>query len=256
MSNAASAWALEIQTGSPTRKLVLLALADRHNRDTGICCPSVARLAQDTELSENGVRKALRELAERGLVVKEARQRGNGSSRSNSYVLKMETLHVVEGAPAPQNPLEPEVEPEDKDLANASRPRKPNVVWDCLLEAGFSEPQTSSEKSDFGKTVRELRAVIPADATSEQIVKAIRARRAAWERTYPDAAFTHHVLRNKWGELAQLAKLADSGCIATPDRMTPEDFREWRRTAPAETVREYQHRFDVDDHGESLEDGF
>lgn len=66
MSFEAAQYALATSTGSPVTKLVLLALADRHNRDDGFARPSIRRLAVDTELSERSVQRAIRVLIEAG----------------------------------------------------------------------------------------------------------------------------------------------------------------------------------------------
>lgn len=78
--------------GSPTRKAVLFDLADRAN-DSGECYPSVARIANDTELSERAVRDALRALESAGLIRSSAR-----SGTSTIYTL---TLRTTAGGAAP-----------------------------------------------------------------------------------------------------------------------------------------------------------
>lgn len=228
VSATASAWALEVETGSPTRKLVLLALADRHNRDTGLCCPSVALIAKDTELSENGVRNALRDLQKAGLIAKQPRTRENGTSRSNAYVLSLptlhpvgDTLHTVEGHPAPQNPLEPELEPEvePEEVPIAATPRNRDPVWDALVSVmGFS-PSPGSESGDFAKTVGFIRgqwAKHYPDADKfgydeAAITESLRERRRGWESHYPAAPFTHRLFRLKWAELGVLAAKPRNG---------------------------------------------
>jgi len=225
--------------------------------------PGLERIGGFLGVTEETVRKYVKELVEAKLV--KVVRRGQG--RTNQYVILPLTPtntsvldddeHRGLDDDAASHEVDEVEEDEEKDLATDKQSRKRNIVWDCLLEAGFAEPVTSSEKSDFGKTVRELRAVIPETATAEEIVKAIRARRAAWERTYPDAAFTHHVLRNKWGELAALVNGRDGPSSSDlPGPLTPEAFRAWRSSASREQIIEYQHRYDVDDSGESLADGF
>lgn len=212
MSAVASAWALDADAGTPTNKLVLLVLADRHNKDTGKCCPSIAMLAKDTHLSETTVKKAIRDLAKRGLLKRVRQRRTDGSDTTNQYVLIVEgTIAMLPGGSQPPGegagdaPLEPEVEPEDQDLAPAARARARNLVWDCLVSVIGFTPSSRSESQDFGKTVAEIRAVIPQDATEAQIRLAIFRRRQAFERLFPGATFTHRVLRSKWGELGHAA---------------------------------------------------
>lgn len=73
MSLRALTWAWGVEDVSSTQKLVLLALADHKNEQTGRCDPSVERIARRTCLSERAVRGALAALADRGLIVIERR---------------------------------------------------------------------------------------------------------------------------------------------------------------------------------------
>jgi DNA-binding transcriptional ArsR family regulator len=77
--------ALDARVGAAARKLTLIALADRAG-DDGVCWPSVAKIAHDTELSESTVRRALRELCELGLIEVQ-RRRVDGASMTNAYRL-------------------------------------------------------------------------------------------------------------------------------------------------------------------------
>jgi DNA-binding transcriptional ArsR family regulator len=58
----ALAWALTVETGSPTRKAVLLALADRYNENESAAWPSVGWIARATELHPSTVRRAIADL--------------------------------------------------------------------------------------------------------------------------------------------------------------------------------------------------
>jgi biotin operon repressor len=53
--------AFAARVGNPSRKLVLLKLADNAN-DDGICWPSAARIASDTELSRDSVKRHIKGL--------------------------------------------------------------------------------------------------------------------------------------------------------------------------------------------------
>ncbi len=69
-------WAFKVHTGSPTRKVVLLALADSADAEHFECFPSLTHLASKTELSKRCVRKQLRELEEIGLISCQFRKDG------------------------------------------------------------------------------------------------------------------------------------------------------------------------------------
>lgn len=85
MSVRATQWAWD-QTMPPTRKLVLLALANFHHAKTGACCPSVASLAKMTGLSERAVRYALRDL-EAEKIIGSSRRKVGGQWTSSAYTL-------------------------------------------------------------------------------------------------------------------------------------------------------------------------
>jgi DNA-binding transcriptional ArsR family regulator len=72
-------WAYRQTVGSPTRKAVLVAVADAANGHTGKCCPSVEHLAEMTELDESTVRRALVRLVEDGYLARTRRRRPDGS---------------------------------------------------------------------------------------------------------------------------------------------------------------------------------
>jgi hypothetical protein len=77
MSVDATKWAWSL-TIPPTRKIVLLSMADRAG-ETHVCWPSIARLEADTCLDRKTILAAISELEGMGLVVV-SRSLGNGNS--------------------------------------------------------------------------------------------------------------------------------------------------------------------------------
>lgn len=76
---------------SAPARLVLLALANRHNQETGRCDPSLTTIAEDVQLSERSVRYGLRELERLGLVSTVERKQRTGRGKrnlTNRYRLK------------------------------------------------------------------------------------------------------------------------------------------------------------------------
>ena len=76
---------------SAPARLVLLALANRHNQETGRCDPSNATIAKDTQLSERAVRQGTRELELLKLIVTVERKQRTGRGKlnlTNRYKLK------------------------------------------------------------------------------------------------------------------------------------------------------------------------
>lgn len=87
MSVKALTWAFD-QPISATDKVVLLALAD-HASDRGECWPSVSLLMQRAYVGERTVQRALQSLEDGGFIIRERRQRENGSDTSNLYRLML-----------------------------------------------------------------------------------------------------------------------------------------------------------------------
>lgn len=61
------AWGLSLD---PMAKLLLLSLADRANRNTGQCWPSVGRIAEDTGMSARSVQIKMNLLEDQGLITR------------------------------------------------------------------------------------------------------------------------------------------------------------------------------------------
>jgi DNA-binding transcriptional ArsR family regulator len=84
MTATNAAWEhIEAHDLSAATALVLLALARRHNQETGRCDPSITRIAADTGLSERAVRNGLRSLEELRLIVTVFRKATTGRGKKN-----------------------------------------------------------------------------------------------------------------------------------------------------------------------------
>ena len=71
-----------VKMGLPSR-LVILALANRHNQETGRCDPSIATICVDTGLCERAVRSGLRELEVLKLITTTERKLRTGRGKRN-----------------------------------------------------------------------------------------------------------------------------------------------------------------------------
>ena len=87
MSFQAMAWAVR-QKLPCTQKMVLMMLAERHNRDTGRCNPSHALLAEDCGLKRRAVIDQINKLSDAGYVKVHGRSK-DGERLSNQYVLNL-----------------------------------------------------------------------------------------------------------------------------------------------------------------------
>lgn len=199
----------------PTAKLVALCLSMHMSERGDSCYPSISTQCEETGLSRSTVCGHLKLLEEQAYLRRETGLKG----KSTRYVATFPIAVVAGQAGSAMSELaSPLVVPEvvkehaieDQDLSAGKQPskreRKPDPVWDALEAVTHFTPTTKGETSDFAKTVHEIRAVIPKDATREQIQQAMEARRAAFHHLHDGATFTHRVLRQRWGELGVHAR--------------------------------------------------
>lgn len=199
MSAAHVAWAFAQKGLTPTRKFVLVALADRCNKDTLRCDPSVNRLSEDTGLARPTVFRALEDLESLGLVERVERTRQNGSRTSSEY--RFPSVTVIRGGSQSETgggvtvrPPEPELEPEvEQDLAAAPRKRPRNELWDAL-EVIFGPAETRTAQTLRGKVVSSLAL---AGATPAEI----NARARRWRLHFEGATMTELALEKHWDTL-------------------------------------------------------
>jgi hypothetical protein len=95
MSWQATAWAERQVTGSPSRKVLLLILAN-YADEYGICWPSQEVLAKGTEQSLDTIQRQLRILAQVGLISVAVRPMGRGRWPSRTYRLNMPVAEITE----------------------------------------------------------------------------------------------------------------------------------------------------------------
>jgi DNA-binding transcriptional ArsR family regulator len=151
-------WAWRQPLANPTRKLVLLKLADAAN-DDGVCWPFVGTIARDVGVSVRSVERHVAALREAGLVDAEQQYRDDGSKTFNVYRLVGYRPHPtpVSGTPdtsdpghpthvsglarasGQKEPLEPSVEPDPPNPPGtpATVGRRPVTQPEALTAAGI-----------------------------------------------------------------------------------------------------------------------
>lgn len=157
MSFQLQAWASRQTTGSPTRKAVLLALANAANHHSGQCNPSIELIGIETELGSTAVKRALKDLVEQGLITRERNRRQDGSLGTYSYRFP-ETARGVQpetpGVPGPGTrgvPQEEQGSSEPGTTAEAVVARSPdppklvlingqNLAFNALAEVCAVDP--------------------------------------------------------------------------------------------------------------------
>jgi DNA-binding MarR family transcriptional regulator len=71
-------WVFDYSDATKGERLVLLALANHRNGDTGLCCPGVELLARETRLSHSATWRAIQRLEGGGHIeVERSKGRGN-----------------------------------------------------------------------------------------------------------------------------------------------------------------------------------
>lgn len=89
MSFEAIAWAWGKTAGiTASQKMILLSLADHHNVNTGVCTPSIGRIAKHCCCSRNTVIRALDHLEQQKIIKRIARYTNDGDQTSNQYTLE------------------------------------------------------------------------------------------------------------------------------------------------------------------------
>lgn len=89
MSAQALIWAANVRGLKPATKIVLIQLSERHNKDTGLCNPSIKTLAEDCEMDRTTVMRHLAVLESLGLLTAQATGKEDGGRSNNQYQLHM-----------------------------------------------------------------------------------------------------------------------------------------------------------------------
>ncbi|ASM72935.1 helix-turn-helix domain-containing protein [Sulfitobacter sp. DFL-23] len=90
MSGMALIWAANVKGLKPAAKIVLIQLADFHNKETGQCNPSAQRLADECEMGRATLFRHMATLEDCGLVTRHARGDGDGGRGANQYELHLD----------------------------------------------------------------------------------------------------------------------------------------------------------------------
>lgn len=93
MSFKCMLWASKARTGSATKKVILLLLADRAN-DEGMCFPSMDTIAYDCELTRECVSRNIKAMEEAGLLHVTKNSKSDGTWKNNVYHLHVTQDHM------------------------------------------------------------------------------------------------------------------------------------------------------------------
>lgn len=178
MSIQAVAAVLESDVGEVAAKMLLVCIANAHNTGTGVCCPSIDRLAKESGMSRSSVKRWLRWLEEEGFIEVEENRDQTARQLSNSYRIiatsrgskltplpESEPGEGVTAEPLGGSNCEPPLkEPEEnrKKNGNASAREALRLDFDHNIWTEFPR----NPKSDPAKAFTAYVALSPADRTA------------------------------------------------------------------------------------------
>lgn len=87
MSIQALAHVIESDIPEVSAKMLLVCIANAHNTSTGMCCPSIDRLAKESGMSRSSVKRWLKWLVEAGHIAIEETHSSNARQLTNTYRL-------------------------------------------------------------------------------------------------------------------------------------------------------------------------
>ena len=231
-------WAWE-QSLDPSDKLVLLALANRSNHETGVCFPGQKLLAKECCMSDRSIRRHLKNLEALGLIQRRARMRNEGRGRtSDEYRIAYFQGDNLSGYSRPTGQTDTtnrtnlhdqpdtgvrtrtEREPEEETLAPAAQ-EKPAKKKDELFEAiaaacGIDIRQlTGSSRGQLNKATKELRDIGAKPGDVEPKAKAYR-------KLYENAVLTPSALVKHWPSLTVAKQQREQ-----PSDTCPECYQPW-----------------------------
>lgn len=237
-----AAW--EARGLSPKEKLVLLKLADNAN-DDGECWPSKAHIIRHTGLSEASVKRALRDLRDRGLLSVETRWRETGEMASNLF--KLDFMRGVTQTP-PRGHMDPTPGGHTDPLTvNKPTPNKPKTQCGKPHDARFDDFWTEwpKDRRRDKKKAREAWKRKKLDGRADEIIADVKKRISEdgqwirgfvplpttylngerWEDTYEpvDAnAGIDEIGKRVWDELLAVLPKGNAAKLEWAERQTPE----------------------------------
>jgi hypothetical protein len=85
MSIQAVAFVLDTHVPEVAAKMLMVSLANAHNQTTGLCCPSVARLAAESSMSRRSVQRWLKWLVAQSFIEVVEKADASGRQQANEY---------------------------------------------------------------------------------------------------------------------------------------------------------------------------
>ena len=221
MSYAAERWARSQTVGNSTAKAVLRELAFYHNGQTGLCCPSVSKIARVLEVKKaDTITAAIKRLEEGGFISREfIRDPETGQILRTEYALiGFVASEWVSSKNQDASPEDQDASPEDQDASPEDQGTSPENRGTVPQKRGRGSPEKRGEGSPENQDVtgNRNREIEQGSRTGNSLPA-----QAPWETDhFPDA--TKKVEKPK----ATRAKPKTS-CPFSPDDPIPPEYLEY-----------------------------
>lgn len=172
MSGMALIWAANVKGLKPAAKIVLIQLADFHNKETGQCNPSAQRLANECEMGRATLFRHLSTLEQFGLVTRHAQGDGDGGRSANQYELHLDISLGPSSRTKRRKPVSQDVESQNGTRGKVSEKSKksPNPETGAvsnrdtnLTNEPRKEPPTRARVEAEASDLEMILALYPSD---------------------------------------------------------------------------------------------
>jgi DNA-binding transcriptional regulator YhcF (GntR family) len=138
----ALSWAAKQKVGKAADKLILLALAERHNPESGVAYPSVAWLAEFGSLNRKTVIASLDRLEAAGMIA-DSGQRMGKTLQIKAYNLNIETVPKTEQSQKRNSPFISAKQSQKRDTEPVREPvtKVAKATSVCRAKPNFPAPQ-------------------------------------------------------------------------------------------------------------------
>lgn len=112
MSIQAIAAVIDCDVGEAAAKMLLVSIANAHNQTTGLCCPSIDRLAAESSMGRSTVKRWLKWLRDHGYIEIEERRDVSGRQQAHDFRLTLSKGSSLDPSPddEPQDVVEPKLD--------------------------------------------------------------------------------------------------------------------------------------------------
>lgn len=211
MSMMLMAKAMSIKVGNPTRKLVLLKLADNAN-DNGKCWPSYDHIAEMCEIDRRTAMRHIKALSETGLVTLTYRKGEKGNS-SNIYHLHLDgdnlsppsdtrSPGVVAEDHQPSDPVSPRTSHRTSQLEPIKNKQKDVAeIEHCFERLWVEFPTKKSKKNSLAKfkSLAQARNE-PVDEFTNMLCTDVRTRIANRQFGFDKLHLTTYLNQERWND--------------------------------------------------------